>query len=353
MEITMQVRARFIGGLALLLLGFWVLHSYLDLLAWAVVLAISTWPIYQGLLAEKLFHKKVTLVALSLTLLMATLIFVPLGFGLNRLLQEAQAFGHIMTQLSSTGVPCPEWLQNLPWLGTYAKRYWIQFLGSADSAKAALEWLDSGRIFNYTKDFANQLIHRFFGFLLILLTLLFVYQHGDNLGQQILNSSRKIFGDKGYQYTVHANNALRSTVNGMLIIGLGKGLLMGAGYAYVGLENPAILGALTGVFAMIPFAAKLIFSVCAIVLVAQGHIADAAGLFTYGMILTMIADNYLRPLLIGGSVKLPFLWTLLGIFGGMETCGMLGLFLGPALMAVLMSLWRDWLADLETLKPIK
>lgn len=349
----MQVRARFIGGLALLLLGFWVLHSYLDLLAWAVVLAISTWPIYQGLLAAKLFHGQINLVALSLTLIIATLIFVPLGFGLNRLIQEAEAFGHIMTQLSSTGIPCPEWLQNLPWLGVHAKQYWIQFLGSTESAKTSLEWLDSGRIFNYTKDFANQLIQRFFGFLLILLTLLFVYQHGDNLGQQILNSSRKIFGEKGYQYTVHANNAVRSTVNGMLMIGLGKGLLMGAGYAFVGLDNPAILGALTGVFAMIPFAAKLIFSACAIVLVAQDHIAEATGLFTYGMILTMIADNYLRPLLIGGSVKLPFLWTLLGIFGGMETCGMLGLFLGPALMAVLMSIWRDWLADLEISEPTK
>lgn len=97
---------------------------------------------------------------------------------------------------------------------------------------------------------------------------------------------------------------------------------------------------------MIPFAAKLIFSACSIVLLADGNLVEGTGLFVYGITLTMIADNYVRPSLIGSAVKLPFIWTLLGIFGGMETWGLLGLFLGPALMAVLMSIWRDWIDTL-------
>ena len=343
----MQGRSRFIGGLLLLILGAWVLHSFLDLLAWAVVLAISTWPIYQQLLASTKLPHKVSWVALALTLLIAASIFVPAGYGFSRLIQEAQLIGQIFNTAQTTGIPCPEWIEHLPLISSWAKENWLRFLGSSEAAKASLHWIDSGSIFNYTKDFANQLIHRFFGVLIILLTLLFIYQHGQQLGQQILNSSRKIFGDKGYRYTLHANSAVRSTVNGMILVGLGKGLLMGPGYAIAGLDNPAILGAITGIFAMIPFAAKLIFSACALVLVAQGHPVEATGLFTYGMVLTLIADNYIRPVLIGGAVKLPFLWTLLGIFGGMETCGMLGLFLGPALMAVLMSIWRDWLIDLN------
>jgi predicted PurR-regulated permease PerM len=133
----------------------------------------------------------------------------------------------------------------------------------------------------------------------------------------------------------------------MVLIGLSKGLLLGIGYAFSGLSHPAMLGALTGIFAMIPFAAKIIFGACSLVLWAQGHFAPAAGLFIYGMVLTMITDNYVRPALIGGAVKLPFLWTLLGIFAGMESWGFLGLFLGPTLMAVLMSIWRDWIADID------
>ena len=344
---NLQVRARFIGGLFLLLLGGWVLHSFLALLVWAVVLAVSTWPVYQRLLASNELHGKMTWVAFGLTLLLGVIVLAPVGYGLSRLLQEGQALGRLLTDAQSMGIPPPAWLENLPIIGDWSTAYWMTVLGSSDAANESLHWLGTGGAVTYTKDFAGQLVHRFFGFLTILLVLLFVYQHGDSLGRQVLASSRKLFGEKGFRYTVHATTAVRATVNGMMLIGVGKGLLLGAAYAFVGLSNPAILGALTGVFAMIPFAAKLIFGACSLVLVAQGHIAEGGGLFVYGMILTLIADNYVRPALIGGAVKLPFIWTLLGIFGGMETFGLLGLFLGPTLMAVLMSIWRDWIDDMN------
>ena len=344
---NLQVRARFIGGLFLLLLGGWVLHSFLALLVWAVVLAVSTWPVYQRLLASNELHGKMTWVAFGLTLLLGVIVLAPVGYGLSRLLQEAQALGKLLTDAQSMGIPPPAWLENLPIIGDWSKAYWMTVLGSSEAANESLHWLGTGGAVTYTKDFAGQLLHRFFGFLTILLVLLFVYQHGDSLGRQVLASSRKLFGEKGFRYTVNATTAVRATVNGMMLIGVGKGLLLGVAYAFVGLSNPAILGALTGVFAMIPFAAKLIFGACSLVLVAQGHIAEGAGLFVYGMILTLIADNYVRPALIGGAVKLPFIWTLLGIFGGMETFGLLGLFLGPTLMAVLMSIWRDWIDDMN------
>ncbi len=344
---NLQVRARFIGGLFLLLLGGWVLHSFLALLVWAVVLAVSTWPVYQRLLASNELHGKMTWVAFGLTLLLGVIVLAPVGYGLSRLLQEGQALGRLLTDAQSMGIPPPAWLENLPIIGDWSTAYWMTVLGSSDAANESLHWLGTGGAVTYTKDFAGQLVHRFFGFLTILLVLLFVYQHGDSLGRQVLASSRKLFGEKGFRYTVNATTAVRATVNGMMLIGVGKGLLLGAAYAFVGLSNPAILGALTGVFAMIPFAAKLIFGACSLVLVVQGHIAEGGGLFVYGMILTLIADNYVRPALIGGAVKLPFIWTLLGIFGGMETFGLLGLFLGPALMAVLMSIWRDWIDDMN------
>lgn len=347
---NLQIRARLIGGLILLLLGGWVLHSFLALLAWAVVLAISTWPIYQRLLASNELHGKMTWVAWGLTLLIGAIILAPLGYGLGRLLQEAQSLGQLLTDAQKIGIPPPAWLETLPIIGHWAKDNWMNVLGSSEAANESLHWLGTGRGVTYTKDFASQLVHRFFGFLTILLVLLFVYQHGDSLGRQVLATSCKLFGERGVRYSLHANAAVRATVNGMVLIGLGKGLLMGVGYAVAGLSNPAILGALTGIFAMIPFAAKLIFGACALVLVAEGQMAAGGGLFVYGMVLTLVADNYVRPALIGGAVRLPFVWTLLGIFGGVENFGLLGLFLGPTLMAVLMSIWRDWIEDINKLQ---
>jgi predicted PurR-regulated permease PerM len=61
-----------------------------------------------------------------------------------------------------------------------------------------------------------------------------------------------------------------------------------------------------------------------------------------GFVVTFVADHFVRPTLIGNATRLPFLWVLLGILGGVETWGLLGLFLGPATMAALMLLWREW-----------
>jgi len=342
-----EFKARLIAGFILLLLGGWVLHSFLALLAWAIVLAITTWPIYRRLLTLGESHGKVTWSAASLILLIAAIILVPVGFGLSRLLIEAQSLGQIFTTAQNAGIPVPAWLQTLPMIGGWAADFWQHALGSPEAANESLHWLGTGHAVTYTKEFASQLLHRFFSFLTVLLVLLFVYQHGDSLARQVLASSRKLFGETGVRYLLHATIAVRATVNGMVLVGIGKGLLMGVGYALVGVTHPAVLGAMTGIFAMIPFAAKLIFGACSLVLIAEGHIGAGGGLFIYGMILTLIADNYVRPALIGGAVRLPFIWTLLGIFGGMETFGLLGLFLGPTIMAVLMSIWRDWIEDVN------
>ena len=169
---NLQVRARLIAGFILLLLGSWVLHSFLALLVWAVVLAISTWPVYQRLLATNELHGKMTWVALVLTLLIGAIILAPLGYGLSRLLQEAQSLGQLLTDAQNVGIPPPAWLETLPIIGNWAKDYWMNVLGSSEAANESLHWLGTGSAVTYTKDFASQLVHRFFGFLTILLVLL-------------------------------------------------------------------------------------------------------------------------------------------------------------------------------------
>lgn len=353
MHNKLETRARLIGGLLLLLLGAWVLHSYLALLAWAVVLAITTWPLYLRLLNNSKLHGHVTMAAVFLTLLIGALILAPLGYGLSRLLQESESLGSMITDAQKVGIPPPAWLETIPVIGQWSKNIWIEFLGSSEAAKESLHMIGNGGAIKFTKEFAGQLVHRFFGFLTTLLMLFFVYWHGDGIGRQIMAAIRLLFGEIGARYANHATLAVRATVNGMVLIGIGKGLLLGAGYAFAGLSHPAMLGALTGAFAMIPYAAKLIFGSCSLVLIAGGHIAQGSALFVFGFVVTLIADNYVRPALIGGAVQLPFLWTLLGIFGGMENFGLLGLFLGPTLMAVLMSIWRDWIEEVNKAPALK
>jgi predicted PurR-regulated permease PerM len=116
---------------------------------------------------------------------------------------------------------------------------------------------------------------------------------------------------------------------------------MGISYAVVGLQAPALLGALTALLAMIPFGAPIVFAILTVILVAQGHLVIGLALFAWGALVMFIADHFIRPSLIGGAMQLPFLAVLFGILGGVETMGLIGLFLGPAIMVLFNTLWRE------------
>jgi predicted PurR-regulated permease PerM len=96
-------------------------------------------------------------------------------------------------------------------------------------------------------------------------------------------------------------------------------------------------------FAMLPFGAWAAFGIASLVLLTQSHVVAAIALFAFGAAVMMIGDNLVQPALIGNSVELPFLWTFIGTFGGLQTFGLVGLFVGPAVMAALFLVWKEWL----------
>ena len=100
---------------------------------------------------------------------------------------------------------------------------------------------------------------------------------------------------------------------------------------------------LTAAFAMLPLGAWFAFTAAALVMLLEGGSGIAAALvFGWGALVMVIGDNFVQPGLIGGAARLPFLWALIGIVGGLETFGLVGLFLGPVIMAALLTIWREW-----------
>ena len=117
--------------------------------------------------------------------------------------------------------------------------------------------------------------------------------------------------------------------------------------AFAGVPSPVTLGALTGLMALIPGGAPLSFTLVSVYLVASGSPVAGVALFLWGSIELFIVDKTLRPRLVGGPIKLPFLPTFFGLIGGVKTMGLLGLFIGPVLMAILVSIWREWLHEVD------
>jgi predicted PurR-regulated permease PerM len=156
-------------------------------------------------------------------------------------------------------------------------------------------------------------------FIFTLLTLLVVFKEGQALTCQLHRATRRAFGPGGEQVGQQIIASIYGTVNDLVLVGLGEGVLLCLVYALTEVPHPTLFGTLTAVAAMIPFAAPVIFSVAAILLLARGSVGWAVVVFATGMIVTFTAIHFVRPVLIGGATKLPFHWVLLGILGGVRS----------------------------------
>lgn len=339
---TLQRAALLALTAALALLAAWILRHFLPALAWAAVLAIATWPLYMRFLALLPGRQAAAIWApLLFTLLVGVVFVLPLTLFAIEAGREAFVLVRWARGIEETGLPMPDWVQHVPF-GANLGQWWRTNLTDAAAAKELIGRIDRSVLFEWTRTIGIQLVGRSTILVFTLMALFFLYRDGHGFVRQVAALLRRVFGAAGVEVGQHVVAAVRGTVDGLVLVGVVEGVLLGIGYAVAGLPHATLLGAATCVLAMIPFGAPLIFGLCALYLLAEASVAAAVALAVYGVVVTFIADHFARPALIGGTVQLPFLWVLLSLLGGVESFGLLGLFLGPAVMAALMTLWREW-----------
>src|SRR5919205_1047340 len=190
----------------------------------------------------------------------------------------------------------------------------------------------------------GQLLHRILLAFVSFTALYALFRHGARLGERLLALADRFLGDPGEELAGKMVAAVRGTVNGTVLVALGEAALITVGYVVVGVPNPALFGVVTAAFALVPFGAWVAFGVASIVLLVLGGGAlAAAGLFGYGAAVMLVGDNFVQPVVIGGAARLPFLLALIGILGGLQSFGVLGLFVGPVIIAALLIVWREWI----------
>jgi len=326
---------------ALVLLGLFTLHDFLTALAWAAVFAIAIWPLFERAKRRLPPGRHNLLLPLLFTAAVALIFVVPLvliGIEAGR---EARGVLVWLEHARHTGVPVPSWTAHLPFGQTIAS-WWRQHLANPDDANELLQSLRPGRSLAMTSQLGHQLAHRATLFAFTIITLFFLFKEGEQVTTQMLVASRRAFGVRGERIGRQMIASVHGTVDGLVLVGIGEGVLMGIAYALTGTPHPTLFGLLTAVAAMIPFCAVIAVALAGLLLLGAGKAALGIGVFCFGLAVIFVSDHFVRPVLIGGSTKLPFLWVLLGILGGVESWGLLGLFLGPAIMAALMLLWREW-----------
>ena len=334
--------ARLVLSIALLAVGLYMLQNYLRALVWALVLAIALWPLFERTAARVPAKLRKEALPAFFSLLVLLIFLIPLvALGIESV-REAHTVLDYGKHAEQNGIPVPDAVGKLPpKLARPAAKWWTENLSHSGFAKEWAEKIDTASNRELGRNVGKDALHRIVLFGFALLALFFLFSEGEAVHRQCLTASQRLFGPRGEKIGRQMVASVHGTVNGLVLVGLGEGVVLGLVYFFTGVPHAILFGALSAVAAMVPFAAGIAIVVAALVLLAAGKTAMAIVVIVAGFLTTFVADHFVRPSLIGGSTKLPFLWVLLGILGGVETFGLLGLFVGPAVMAALILLWRE------------
>jgi predicted PurR-regulated permease PerM len=337
-----QGLARIALATAVVGVGVWILRDFLAALVWAGVLAIAFWPVYRRVRRPVLRPIDRVLAPALATTLIGIIFIAPLVLLGIALARESHFIVQFIAEARHQGIAPPDWISALPIIGPSIAEWWQTNLGDPIAAEELIGRVNLRTLTESVREYGGEVVHRLALLLFTLLTLFFLFRDGDRIADQMRRLGDRLIGLRGERIAAHMIAAVHGTVNGLVLVGLAEGFLLGIVYFAAALPYPAIVGAVTAVAAVIPFAAPVVYTLAGLYLFTVGNTVGAIIIIASGSVIVFIADHFVRPVLIGGAARLPFLWVLLGILGGLETFGFLGLFLGPAIMAALVALWREW-----------
>lgn len=328
---------------ALLVLSYKVVAFFISPVIWAAILAYVTWPLYQWL-DNKLGHRA-NLSAFLTTAGFSLLIGVPVIVGLVVLQQEAlNLYGTIIHRIKNGYLNAPDFIKDLPVVGQQIKdALWEINKDPEGTLKDMQSWMQSH--LSYGREIVDVLAKNMIKFGIAITTLFFFYRDGAVVLEQVKAASHKILGDRVHNYFNAIGGTTQAVVYGIGLTAVAQGLLAGIGYFAAGAPSPLLLTLMTIIVALIPFGTPFAWGGVVIYLFSQGQTAEAIGLGLWGALVISWVDNLIRPIVISGATKIPFMIILIGVLGGLSAFGFIGLFIGPVVLAIALAVWREWLAQ--------
>jgi predicted PurR-regulated permease PerM len=328
--------------------GVYFFHGFLFPVLAALVIAFASWPLYRRLLVAVGGNR--TMAATIAILLILAFLVVPISLAGKYAIHEVREWVSWAVETNRHGAPTPHWIASLPVVGLWLDEQWTEQLGHPGGIGELIQLVSGANIrsiYQTVLAAGGSAFSLLLTILFMLIALFFAYRDGESFAAQVDRLGERILPMRWERISRVVPATISSTVTGMTIIAIGEGVVLGTAYWLAGVPSPVTLGALTGLMALIPGGAPLSFTLVSIYLAASGSLFAGVALFLWGTVELFIVDKTIRPKLVGGPIKLPFLPTFFGLIGGVKTMGFLGLFIGPVLMALLVAIWREWVHEAE------
>lgn len=332
-----------VGIAAVALLGFacvLILLPFISAALWAAILCFTTWPLFSRLKAA--LGNRRTLAASVATLLLSIIIAAPVAILVTRLSGSIAEIAAATQKLIHEGPPAPPaWVTSIPLVGGRVASYWKQVSVSSSYRMAEIAKL-LPMMQKIVVGSGRALGQGAFQIVLSLLMVWLFYRDGEVAATRIMAVTSRIGGAEGSHLLTVAGTTMRAVVYGVLGTALLQGVLAGAGFGVAGVPGATLMGFVTFVVAVIPGAPIVVAMPAVYWLYRRGSITWAIFIVIWTVIVGNL-DSVVRPFLISrGGGSTPLILVILGVLGGAIAFGLIGLFLGPTLLAVGYSLFDEW-----------
>ena len=324
-------------------LSFQVLKYFIVPVLWAAIIAYITWPLYHSV--QKLCGPRPTLSATIMISMVVLVVGIPLTFAIFMLQHEGRnLFYELQKQVFSGHLNVPQFIRDLPIIGKEVTRTLKEINTDPNSIIQNVSgWFQSH--LNYGRLVLSEISKNIFKLCFAVMSLFFFYRDGQTILNQVSKALEMVIGPRIHHYLDTISETTRAVVYGVGLTAIAQALLAGLSYFVAGVPNPMVLTIVTFIFALIPFGPPVAYSAVSLWLFSQGQTIEAIGVMVWGVCVVSTADNVIRPLVISGATQIPFLLIMFGVLGGLASFGMVGLFVGPVILAVLLAIWREWLHE--------
>lgn len=321
-----------------MLLTAWMLREFLPGILWGAIFAISLWPLYHRLVTR--YHGRIPAPNLLFSITFAVVFLAPLAYVGYEFAKLYSAGSIYLAQSSAGGIPPPAILAQLPY-GEHLITLWRDYIGQSASLVDAANRISNGRLTSWLSSAALQVSSDLIAALCMLISFHFMLKHGQYIQGHYRTVLAHWFTEKSVIVVDKGISALRGTINGVILIGLLEGVLLAIPLVLAGVQSGLLLGLAAGILGVIPMVMPVLILPCAAYLYFSGETLSAILTAIDLAVVWLLFENIVKPGIISNAVKVNPYLVLLGLIGGLQMFGPVGLFLGPALVAMATGMARD------------
>lgn len=343
--ITFKDRVDFflrLGFGALILIGcYMVVEPFMTAIVLSAILCVVSWPVY--LRAVNSFGNNTTIAASLMVTLIIVTVLIPLSFMCAIIAQQVPELIYWCRDWVRGGMQLPDWLITLPYVGHRINELFHVSINPQAISGFVQKVFDplSKWVLSISMGVGNAI----FQIALVAFISFFFYRDGKGLATRMTLILRRVSGDLSKEFAGILVSTTRSVVFGIIGTAIGQGVVAAIGFVIAGVPGWLMLSIGVCVLSVVPVGPPLVWGPVALWLFSQGSTGWAIFIVLWGVLAVSSVDNFIKPILISRGTTLPLALVFLGVFGGIMSFGMLGLVLGPILLAASIAMMKVWLAS--------